>query len=668
MAFGATSITVSLRASRSGCVVRPSVSLCAVRAFSFLCACAQHKHTHEMHTRAHECELEYGDTGCKPYQRIRDAEMQPQDAEATCQTEGGHLASASTAEENAFLARLARKPGTGNAGAEGGGGEESIAWIGLHKPLNATEFRWTDESEVVFSFFLKGMPLHGEGTLNPSNGTCAYIGAGDWWKSECSFTAGKQCAGRHWGPWGGQWGDVVAMAEEDPAECFQHGTTSMVPASKGCFQEHWVGTDRDDPCRQKLPFICKIAPPLVCAAGYYSATGSYPCTPCPVDTTSTQANSTSCTACRTGTHTNGQNGSTWCIVTVTIDARPARAVNSSLQAQQGLCTNSTPCCGVPGQWGAPPATLTACASVEAAVQVLQYFPGDKYLATLDFMPGYHVLHESLELDRSATLVCSQCSETAPPLHLEDVLIITACRHADWDVCDAETYAAEADACPPGYTLLDHDLNPGRSEARLCLLFSRRASRISQVRLLVGPQWRPEISQDQPAFLCTDDAGEGSPRGWEQLPVDLMDGFGGDLRLRLCLLRDSVGMLSNLTLSPTNLGPALNWTTAPTALAGTYGPMDLTRDVSTKCWAVDYPGALAPARLWVCEHGLGAKSAILDGGGAGGAGVRLLHADLTVQNARARAREREREREREKNERERDRQTDTATWTGRHRNM
>jgi hypothetical protein len=63
-------------------------------------------------------------------------------------------------------------------------------------------------------------------------------------------------------------------------------------------------------------------------------------------------------------------------------------------------------------------------------------------------------------------------------------------------------------------------------------------RMPQVRLVVGPQ--------QTASLCRESAGEGSPNGWEQLAVDLMDGFGGDLRLRMCVLKDSVGMLTNLS--------------------------------------------------------------------------------------------------------------------------
>ena len=63
------------------------------------------------------------------------------DAEADCQRNGGNLASVSSAEENAFLARLARKNGTGTAGSEGGGGEESVAWLGLYRPYGDLKFR-----------------------------------------------------------------------------------------------------------------------------------------------------------------------------------------------------------------------------------------------------------------------------------------------------------------------------------------------------------------------------------------------------------------------------------------------------------------------------------------------------------------------------------------------
>ena len=191
------------------------------------------------------------------------------------------------------------------------------------------------------------------------------------------------------------------------------------------------------------------------------------------------------------------------------------------------------------------------------------------------------------LDRPASLTCSQCLDAAvaytgtqctcftgtkaqiltqgytytAPLHIADLQIITECLHSDWDTCDAETYRLEAHFCPPGYTLIGtqftcftgkkvqtltlerytltgYDLNPGPSRARACVLYSRRASRLSQVRLVVGPH--------QTASLCRESAGEGSANGWEQFAVDLMDGFGGDLRLRVCVLKDSVGMLTNLS--------------------------------------------------------------------------------------------------------------------------
>ena len=101
------------------------------------------------------------------------------------------------------------------------------------------------------------------------------------WKSECSRASGKLCGGREWGPWQARWGDVVFWAEAEPLSCFGHPTTSMIPASTGCFQESFVGTEEDDPCRQPLPYVCKTEPELVCAAGYYSSTGkqlkaSYP--------------------------------------------------------------------------------------------------------------------------------------------------------------------------------------------------------------------------------------------------------------------------------------------------------------------------------------------------------------------------------------------------------
>jgi hypothetical protein len=143
------------------------------------------------------------------------------------------------------------------------------------------------------------------------------------------------------------------------------------------------------------------------------------------------------------------------------------------------------------------------------------------------------------LDRPASLTCSQCLDAAvsysggaqctcfadttvpiltqayaytAPLHIADLQIITECLHSDWDTCDAETYRLEAHSCPPGYTLIgtqftcstgtkvqiltleehaltDYDLNPGPSRARVCVLYSRRASRLSQVRLVLSKRMR-----------------------------------------------------------------------------------------------------------------------------------------------------------------------------------
>jgi len=96
------------------------------------------------------------------------------------------------------------------------------------------------------------------------------------------------------------------------------------------------------------------------------------------------------------------------------------------------------------------------------------------------------------------------------------------------------------------------------------------------------------------------------------------------------------MLTNLSFSATNLGASSIWTTSniseAAAAAGnrsstttiTTGPMDLTRDAAVKCTELEYPGAAAPPRLWVCEHSFGNASAVLDGSGV----TRLIHADLS----------------------------------------
>ena len=39
--------------------------------------------------------------------------------------------------------------------------------------------------------------------------------------------------------------------------------------------------------------------------------------------------------------------------------------------------------------------LPHCKSAAAAARVLAFFPGAKYLAQLDFLPGYHTLRETL---------------------------------------------------------------------------------------------------------------------------------------------------------------------------------------------------------------------------------------------------------------------------------
>jgi len=65
--------------------------------------------------------------------------------------------------------------------------------------------------------------------------------------------------------------------------------------------------------------------------------GSHPCTACPIDTASVAAASRICTPCRTGTHTNGQTGTTWCIVTVSIEAPSVRAAGQTQEAREGMC-------------------------------------------------------------------------------------------------------------------------------------------------------------------------------------------------------------------------------------------------------------------------------------------------------------------------------------------
>ena len=153
------------------------------------------------------------------------------EAEAACIEWGGHLASIHSEEEDAFVASLIQETS----------GQQSVAWIGYSNVLNGNQpdevlrvaqlegtsggvFSWSDGSIGVFSKWIYGGPLH------TSSRSCAMIGRGDWWVSECSLETGRLCAGRTWGSWGGGWLDVVGLPFSDEEEiCYQDqeiGTTA----------------------------------------------------------------------------------------------------------------------------------------------------------------------------------------------------------------------------------------------------------------------------------------------------------------------------------------------------------------------------------------------------------------------------------------------------------
>lgn len=226
------------------------------------------------------------------------------EAEAHCVAQGGgHLASVWSPADNSFVRAL--KPA-------GVSGAASIAWLGLNVSDGGARVRWTDGSRVTFTNWLPGAPLH-------PNRSCAMLGAGDWYLSECSEAQGKGCASRVWGEWRGLWGDVVGLPwRSESQSCYDNQQDPVAPARGECWRPASEGTATDDPCRQPLPFVCKRRGPLVCVPGYAAAdaAGALPCTRCTAGSFSAAANATTCTACPAGTSSNADN--TGCDVTIAV--------------------------------------------------------------------------------------------------------------------------------------------------------------------------------------------------------------------------------------------------------------------------------------------------------------------------------------------------------------
>lgn len=231
-----------------------------------------------------------------------------EDAERHCLAQdGAHLASIWSKENNAFVRSL--KP-------DGASGAASIAWVGLNvSGEGGSTVAWTDGSRVTYSNWMQNAPLH-------PNRTCAMLGAGDWYLSECSEAQGKGCSNRVWGEWLGGWGDTVGLPwRSESEECYNNQLDPVAPARGECWRDPSEGTETHDPCLQALPFVCKRRGPLVCIPGYFNAQGSQPCSRCAQDTYSGTANSTECTACREGSTSDASNSG--CEVTVEVNASGA---------------------------------------------------------------------------------------------------------------------------------------------------------------------------------------------------------------------------------------------------------------------------------------------------------------------------------------------------------
>jgi len=509
------------------------------------------------------------------------------DAERSCGEEGGHLASISSQAENDFITSIVREANGLSEPSTLLSGTKSVVWVGMYKDANSSGLRWTDFSTMGWTNWIQGMPLH-------ANKTCSLFGAGDWWQSECKEEVGRNCAGRKWGPWEGRWGDVVGLGYNDePEYCYHQDTGSMIPVEYPCYQPSWVGTASDDPCRQPFGYVCKFTGQIVCAPGYFNEAGTLPCSPCPQGTYSSQHNATACSSCLPGAFSSpasagcsvavevsDQNASSGKCLTcrrrevtnLTSNNQTSHSVESNCpnisnlflsqvketsvitinDANETVRTNISEfiykhlCCGLKNVSGPDGQPLLPCNSMLTAVDLLSAFPSSVYNQTVKFLPGYFVVNETTHVTSSITMTCEGCTSNGAAWHLSDVYPITTCLHSGsnsfsfppsdtyatgTDNCDPATYEYELRECPPGYSKFPYDLNPGESEAFLCLAFSQSSKRISGLYFAQG--WGDD-------HVCTE--------GFQQHALDFMDGYGGDYRLRLCILRDEPGMLLDVNIS------------------------------------------------------------------------------------------------------------------------
>nr|XP_049614683.1 snaclec CHH-B subunit beta-like [Syngnathus scovelli] len=98
------------------------------------------------------------------------------DAESVCNVLGGHLVSIRSSFENDFVLDLLRN-----------GGNDNVAWIGLHDKISDEDYIWTDGTIVRFTAF----------RLQPDvNGTCVQIFSieGFWVDALCTAMAPFVCS------------------------------------------------------------------------------------------------------------------------------------------------------------------------------------------------------------------------------------------------------------------------------------------------------------------------------------------------------------------------------------------------------------------------------------------------------------------------------------------
>uniref|UniRef100_A0A6U4Z055 Tyrosine-protein kinase ephrin type A/B receptor-like domain-containing protein n=1 Tax=Hemiselmis andersenii TaxID=464988 RepID=A0A6U4Z055_HEMAN len=415
--------------------------------------------------------------------------------------------------------------------------------------------------------------------------------------------------------------DVVGLPYSvEEAVCYND---QVVGTTERCTQPDSVGTDQDDPCRQPMPFLCKRDGDLVCTKGYYGTAGAPPCTQCPVGTYSSASNSTACASCATGSDASSDRAS--CIVTVIVNASyttnisacnvsscvstvsvetsasgsfandtlthgpdTASTCPSSLvvlvefgdayyevinsTARRKLQQYKLACCGVEG--------LEPCSSLTDAMTTLSsYTPHERYAGLVNVASGYYPNDRDVMISRNVTITCPECAHPDPKLHVSDIFILTRCLHSagnmfteifegevassGQDNCDVSTFDNELLECPPGYALVEQDINPGLSRANLCVEYSYGPRKISEIFFLnktfVNTTGFNCSAPDAPAdcgeFVFVEYE-ELCPEGTEQLAQNVIDGVGNFNKVFMCVRRHGQEILTFINMTYWNQSDAL----------------------------------------------------------------------------------------------------------------